>query len=64
MKLSAILTALLFSLCTFAQEKIIVTQNIQYNEHKACVLDVAQPVSDSKELRPAIVIGMFYKLTC
>lgn len=56
MKLSAILTALLFSLCTFAQEKIIVTQNIQYNEHKACVLDVAQPVSDSKELRPAIVI--------
>lgn len=42
---------------TFAQEaKIVVTQNVQYDKHKSCVLDVAQPVSESKELRPAIVI--------
>lgn len=56
MKLTTTLTALLFSASMLAQERIIVTQNIQYDEHKSCVLDVAQPVSDSKALRPAIVI--------
>lgn len=56
MKLTNFLFALLVSASMNAQEKIVVTQNIQYDEHKSCVLDVAQPVSDSKELRPAIVI--------
>lgn len=39
-----------------AQEKIIIQQNIQYAEHKSCVLDVAQPIDESQTLRPAIVI--------
>lgn len=56
MKLTNLLLALVFSASMHAQEKIVVTQNIQYDEHQSCVLDVAQPVSDSKELRPAIVI--------
>lgn len=56
MKLTSILLSLLFSVSIYAQEKIMVTQNIQYDEHKSCVLDVAQPVSGSKELRPAIII--------
>lgn len=56
MKLSTILATLLFSVSTFAQEKIMVTQNVQYGNHKSCVMDIAQPVSGSKELRPAIVI--------
>lgn len=51
----------MFSVSMNAQEKIIVTQNIQYDEHKSCVLDVAQPLSasgqvDTKSLRPAIII--------
>ncbi len=56
MKIFTSLFAMLFSVSLMAQEKIVVTQNIQYDEHKSCVLDVAQPVSDSKALRPAIVI--------
>lgn len=39
-----------------AQEKIVVTQNVHYDVHNSCILDVAQPISDTKELRPAIVI--------
>lgn len=56
MKLTYTLMAMIFSLGLRAQEQIVVTQNIQYDEHRSCVLDVAQPISDSKELRPAIVI--------
>lgn len=47
---------LLCATMSFAQEKIIITQNVQYDEHKSCVLDVAQPLSDDKTPRPAIVI--------
>lgn len=39
------------TLSAYAQEKIMVTQNVPYDEHKSCVLDVAQPISSSKELR-------------
>lgn len=56
MKPTTTLLAFLFSVSVFAQEKIIVTQNVQYNEHKSCVMDVAQPVSNSNAPRPAIVI--------
>lgn len=56
MKLTSTLIALLFSVVMFAQEKIVVTQNVPYAEHKSCVMDIAQPMSESKELRPAIVI--------
>ncbi len=56
MKLITVFIALLFSISVFAQEKIVVTQNVHYDEHKACVMDIAQPVSAAKELRPAIVI--------
>lgn len=56
MKVFATLFALFFSAMLFAQEKIMVTQNVPYDEHKSCVLDVAQPISESKELRHAIVI--------
>lgn len=56
MKLLTTLFTFLFSVGIHAQEKIIVTQNIQYDEHKSCVLDVAQPVSSSQTPRPAIVI--------
>lgn len=56
MKLTTIFITLFFSVCAMAQEKIVVTQNVAYDEHKSCVMDIAQPVSQSKELRPAIVI--------
>lgn len=52
--LSAI--AALISLTAVAQEQIVVTQNVRYAEHPSCVLDVAQPISQDKALRPAIVI--------
>lgn len=55
-KLTTTLLALLIGANALAQEKITVTQNIQYDEHKSCVLDVAQPVSNGKSLRPAIII--------
>ncbi|MCQ2258350.1 MAG: hypothetical protein MJZ41_10230 [Bacteroidaceae bacterium] len=50
------LLLLAISVFAKAQEKIIVTQNIQYDEHKSCVLDVAQPITSDKALRPAIII--------
>lgn len=56
MKLVNILLSLLFTVSICAQEQITVTQNIQYDDHRSCILDVAQPVSNSKDLRPAIVI--------
>lgn len=55
-KLLTFIYALMLVFEASAQEKIIVQQNIQYDEHKSCVLDVAQPVGNSNELRPAIVI--------
>lgn len=39
-----------------AQEKISIVKDIQYDEHKSCVLDMARPVSADKAFRPAIVI--------
>lgn len=56
MKLTTFFITLFFSMSVFAQEKIVVTQNVHYDEHKSCVMDIAQPVSASKDLRPAIVI--------
>lgn len=47
---------LAMSLSAMAQEKIIVTQNVQYDEHESCVLDIAQPVTNDKTPRPAIII--------
>lgn len=46
----------LFAMSAMAQERIQITQNVQYGEHSSCVLDVAQPVSNDKTPRPAIVI--------
>lgn len=58
MKKLSILTifSLLFAASIAAQERIIVTQNVKYADHASCVMDVAQPVSDDKTPRPAIVI--------
>lgn len=50
------LCALFLSVSAQAQEKITVTQNIQYADHPSCVLDMAQPVSDDKSAKPAIII--------
>lgn len=55
-KLTFSILMLLFALSMTAQEQIVITQNVQYDEHKSCVLDVAQPVSNDKTPRPAIVI--------
>ena len=51
----ALLLALLAT-AAWAQESILVTQNIQYDEHASCVLDMARPQGPSAGLRPAIVI--------
>lgn len=56
MKLTNILFFLFVTLCLYAQERIMVTQNVQYDDHASCVLDVAQPLSGNDTLRPALVI--------
>ncbi len=56
MKLFATFFALFFSVAVFAQEKIVVTQNVAYDQYESCVMDIAQPISDNNGLRPAIVI--------
>lgn len=55
-KLTSTILSLFFAVNMMAQEQIIITQNVQYDEHKSCVLDIAQPVSTDKTPRPAIVI--------
>lgn len=42
MKLSITLVAMLLSFNSFGQEKITVTQNVPYDNHKSCVMDIAQ----------------------
>lgn len=56
MRLTTTLIGLLLSLAGFAQEKITVTQNVPYDNHPSCIMDIAQPQNDTQELRPAIVI--------
>lgn len=41
MRLTATLIALLFSIMTFAHEKILVAQNVAYDNHPSCVMDIA-----------------------
>ena len=42
MKLPITLVAMLLSFNSFGQEKITVTQNVPYDNHKSCVMDIAQ----------------------
>lgn len=56
MKNLCTILSMAFCLNAMAQQKIVVQQNIQYDEHKSCVLDVAQPISEDNALKPAIVI--------
>lgn len=42
MKLLITLVAMLLSFNSFGQEKITVTQNVPYDNHKSCVMDIAQ----------------------
>lgn len=42
MKLPITLVAMLLSYNSFGQEKITVTQNVPYDNHKSCVMDIAQ----------------------
>lgn len=55
-KLTQTLIALMLTSQVQAQEQITVTKNVQYDEHKSCVLDVARPVSEAPSPRPAIII--------
>lgn len=51
-----LLTFLLGTVSLLAQNQITITENVQYAEPSSCVLDVAQPVAKSDQLRAAIVI--------
>ena len=42
MKLPITMVAMLLSFNSFGQEKITVTQNVPYDNHKSCVMDIAQ----------------------
>ncbi len=40
---------LFISICLQAQERIMLTQNVPYDDHPSCVMDVAQPMAETDE---------------
>lgn len=63
MKKLLYLIILAFCITAKAEEKIIVEQNVAYADHKSCVLDIAQPVTDDKALKPGNGMGLCKELS-